>query len=90
MKAKGQLGSEQDWLCLNIADDGVGFDVSAMSQTQARTTGHGYGFIDMRRRVEEFSGTFIFDSEPGKGTRLTALFPMNTEQETLAEGSIRL
>lgn len=76
----------RDELCLRIEDDGIGFEASSISEEQTSVTGHGYGFIDMRRRVEELSGSFAFSSAPGKGTRITALFPLEGKAQVQVNG----
>ena len=56
---------------LAISDDGAGFD-------PAETNG-GRGLAGMRARVEEMGGVLTLDSAPGKGTHLTARFPVYQE-----------
>jgi signal transduction histidine kinase len=51
-----------------VEDDGTGFDVLTEHQ------GH-YGIQIMRERVQSAGGQIYIDSKPGKGTRITALFP---------------
>ncbi|MCI1636234.1 sensor histidine kinase [Bifidobacterium sp.] len=76
----------QERLCLCIEDDGIGFDASTISEEQASTTGHGYGFIDMRRRVEGLSGRFSYSSSIGEGTHLLAVFPLQPESSVMVNG----
>lgn len=57
-------------LQLQIADDGVGFDV----QNKAQTTGH--GLANMRARSEELGGHFEVDSEAGRGTTIFFRLPL--------------
>jgi PAS domain S-box-containing protein len=57
---------------LEIADTGIGFDVSA--------SGAGLGLASMRERVRTVRGELAVTSNPGKGTRVVAVIPYdNTE-----------
>ena len=56
---------------LLIADDGNGFDVS-----QKRD---GVGLRNIRSRMELFDGVVSIYSKPGKGCRLSIVFPVNSE-----------
>jgi DNA-binding NarL/FixJ family response regulator len=53
---------------LSIADDGVGFDVSA-------TRGGGFGLTTMRERARKAGGELAVDSALGRGTRVTLRVP---------------
>lgn len=54
-------------LQIEVADDGTGFDVQAISGTGLR------GLAD---RIEALGGSVEVDSSPGRGTRLTARLPI--------------
>jgi PAS domain S-box-containing protein len=59
-------GTEKS-ICLNIIDDGIGFDpegVSVLSQSPH------WGLLTMKERAASINGELIIDSEPGKGTRI--------------------
>lgn len=56
-------------ICLDVVDDGKGFDVDA-----ALRTGH-RGLQIMRERVEAINGTLAVESVPGNGTRLHLQLP---------------
>jgi len=64
-RSEGQVG-------LSVSDDGVGCD-----PTQILRAG-GLGVINMRERVLQLDGTFEFDSEPGRGTRVKVTVPFRT------------
>ena len=57
-----------DKIQIVIRDDGRGFDLSLV-------TG-GRGLLGMRERIELFGGTINVNSEPGKGTEITATVPL--------------
>jgi signal transduction histidine kinase len=51
-------------VCLEVTDDGGGFDVAALSP--------GYGLGAMRARVEQVGGRLIITSGPDRGTTVRA------------------
>jgi len=55
-----------------VSDDGVGFDVAAL----ARTTNPGLGLMLVRKRLEAIGGTLQITSAPQRGTRLSAVIPL--------------
>ena len=55
-------------LQIEVADDGTGFDVQAISGTGLR------GLAD---RIEALGGSVEVDSSPSRGTRLTARLPID-------------
>jgi signal transduction histidine kinase len=61
-------------LTLVIADDGVGFDATALP-------GDGLGLTSMRERLEPLGGTLKIDSRPGAGTRLKVMVPYRADAE---------
>jgi signal transduction histidine kinase len=61
---------EDTLLRLQVEDDGLGFEPSA--------TAHRGGLIHLRDRVNALGGTLQLVAEPGAGTRVTALLPVDT------------
>lgn len=62
---------------LDVVDNGVGFDPSAVAE---RPAGLGHIGIDaMRSRAAEQGGTLIVDAEPGRGCALSVVLPINDE-----------
>ncbi|SMQ73933.1 Signal transduction histidine kinase [Plantibacter sp. VKM Ac-1784] len=61
-----------DQVVVDIADDGVGFDASAVPEPSS--TG-GYGLRAMRQRIEQLGGRFTVESAPGDGTVIVAQLP---------------
>jgi len=57
---------------LSVVDDGVGFDLNSAEKSA------GLGLINMRERVRQLDGAFAFDSEPGRGTMVTAEVPFKS------------
>jgi signal transduction histidine kinase len=64
-----RLTRSDDRVCLLISDDGVGFD-SNRNEGSA-----GLGLINMRERVSQLNGSFEFESQPGRGTRVRVEVP---------------
>jgi signal transduction histidine kinase len=55
-------------ICVSVRDDGEGFESGA--------GGSGRGLAGMRERIELLGGRIEVDSEPGKGTEITARVPL--------------
>jgi PAS domain S-box-containing protein len=56
-----------------VEDDGEGFDVEAVARA---TPSWGVGLRSMRERAEMLGGTLRLDSEPGEGTRVEIIMPL--------------
>jgi signal transduction histidine kinase len=61
-----------DDLCIEIEDDGCGFDVDAV-WADAQT---GWGLLGIRERTQLLGGTVMIESEPGQGTHVTVRVPI--------------
>ncbi len=59
---------------LAIRDNGVGFDPEA-PRTRNREGG-GFGLINMRERARLLGGELLAQSEPGQGTLVEAILPL--------------
>ena len=62
-------------LVLSVADDGCGFDASAVP---------GVGLGSMRRRAERHGGTLLVEPRPGAGTRVHAQLPLRHDRAACA------
>lgn len=62
---------------LEIQDDGVGFDVAAV--TGSYETRGSLGMVNMRERTELVNGALRLDSAPGKGTKISILVPLTDQ-----------
>jgi len=56
-----------------IEDDGIGFDMVAV--TLSPDSGRGLGLLGMQERVALLGGEFSIDSAPGYGTRISITVP---------------
>lgn len=71
------IPKEPNIALLEIADNGVGFDVEAVNSTYDRRGS--LGMINLRERSELLNGLLHIDSAPGKGTRVQVFIPLNEE-----------
>jgi signal transduction histidine kinase len=55
-------------VALDVRDDGVGFDPSALGQ--------GFGLVAMEQRIAGLAGRLLVESEPGGGTAVSACVPI--------------
>ncbi len=62
-----ELAAENEWLCLEISDDGAGFD--------ARASVPGIGLASMRERVRSIHGMIEILSSPAFGTKIKVRIP---------------
>jgi PAS domain S-box-containing protein len=74
-----ELSQAESRLELVIRDDGVGFEVVS-TQEQAAWRGS-LGLLGMRERVQILGGGLDVKSEPGRGTRIRASFPLGEAPE---------
>jgi signal transduction histidine kinase len=68
------LRSEPEAVCLEISDDGEGFDPKAPPR-------HGVGLASMARRTAEMGGSLEIQSAAGKGTRVVGRIPTSLPAE---------
>ncbi|MBL8062870.1 MAG: GAF domain-containing protein [Anaerolineales bacterium] len=64
---------------LEIADNGVGFDVQAVAQNYDKRSSSSLGMINLRERAELVNGLLNIDSSPGKGTSVQVYIPLTEE-----------
>ncbi len=69
------IPKDPDILLLEIADNGVGFDVSAV--TNAYEKRGSLGMVNLRERTDLINGLLHVDSAPGKGTRVRIFIPLS-------------
>ena len=67
-RARVRVQEADGWVEATVEDDGGGFDEFA--------THDGFGLLGMRERVDLRSGALTIDSEPGRGSRIVARFPV--------------
>jgi signal transduction histidine kinase len=74
-----ELSQSESVLELVVRDDGVGFDV-VPTQEQAVRPGR-LGLLGMAERAQLLGGSLHVKSEPGRGTRICASFPLSKVSE---------
>jgi len=68
---------EKEIALLEIVDDGLGFDVDAV--TRAYDKRGSLGMVNLRERAELVSGLLQIDSAPGKGTKVQVYIPLSED-----------
>lgn len=64
---------------LEIVDNGVGFDIKAMSQSYDQRANSSLGMVNLRERAELVNGLFQMDSALGKGTKVQVYIPLTED-----------
>jgi signal transduction histidine kinase len=73
----GFLPKDKEIALLEIADDGVGFDVESVNKSYDKRGS--LGMINLRERAELVNGLLHIDSAPGKGARVRVFIPLTEE-----------
>ena len=68
------LESSDGGVCIDITDDGIGFDLSS-----THGVGASLGIVGMQERVRLVEGRFSLMSRPGQGTRVGVWVPVTRE-----------
>lgn len=71
------LRRQPDIVQLEIADDGVGFDVNATMKSYDKRGS--LGMINLRERTELVNGLLNIESAPGRGTKIQVYIPLTEE-----------
>jgi len=71
--------ADEQWVTLEIKDDGQGFDAARTDQAMGRQKG--LGLVSMHERVNTVGGYLTIESTPGVGTRIFAKLPLSKEVE---------
>jgi two-component system sensor histidine kinase UhpB len=67
------LTQDHEYICLEVIDDGIGFDTSQQHS--------GLGIFGMHERAALLGGTVFIQSQPGQGTTIRALLPLPASKE---------
>lgn len=84
IKIRGCM-EEDRTVCLTVEDDGVGIDDETLRHIldgSIRSQGSGYGIRNVNARIQMMFGEeygLFYESEVGKGTRITIRFPLREE-----------
>ena len=64
-------------ICMQIQDDGQGMEENALEIARGNNR---LGLFGMQERAELLGGVLSIDSTPGKGTRITVILPIGSEE----------
>jgi signal transduction histidine kinase len=64
---------------LEIADNGLGFDVKAMSEAYDKRANSSLGMVNLRERAELINGLLQLDSALGHGTKVLVYIPLTED-----------
>jgi signal transduction histidine kinase len=64
---------------LEIADNGVGFDVKSITEAYDKRSSSSLGMVNLRERSELVNGLLQIDSAPGKGTKVLVYIPLTED-----------
>nr|MBP7322043.1 PAS domain S-box protein [Deltaproteobacteria bacterium] len=73
-RARISLRKGGERLCLEVRDNGRGFNIDSTSTSRSEEAG--FGLTSMKERTRFFGGTFTLESFPGKGTTVRACWPL--------------
>jgi two-component system NarL family sensor kinase len=76
------LHEKDDELRLAIEDNGKGFD----TELALRSSDTSVGLLSIGRRVRATAGRFVLESRPGRGTRVTAAWPLGVTMRVVENG----
>ncbi|MBE3144395.1 MAG: PAS domain S-box protein, partial [Planctomycetes bacterium] len=65
---------------ITVEDNGVGFDVEAISAVKDPAKG-GFGLFNIRERLDQIGGSVIINARAGKGTRITLTAPVEKQEK---------
>jgi signal transduction histidine kinase len=68
-------------MLVKVEDDGVGIDESRLNP-HLRSTTSGFGLFSIRERLHYLGGRVEVESEPGRGTRVTLMVPLQHTQKS--------
>lgn len=78
-RAHVRLQREGRDIAITVADNGVGFDMTENLASMGRAGG--FGIFNVQQRIEYLGGRFMIDSQPGQGSRVTIIVPLELPGE---------
>ena len=73
--AQLSVRTDNKMLMIRVKDNGVGFNLSDLGLTGLNN--FSYGLYNVQQRIENIGGKFAVESEPGKGTTVTLMVPLD-------------
>ena len=75
--------AKENQLCIQVEDNGVGFDIEKWNMQVKEEGGHPrVGIMNIQRLIKNLYGDsygLTVESKPGQGTRIELLLPLTTE-----------
>jgi PAS domain S-box-containing protein len=78
-RAKVSVRAKDKWICIEVGDDGSGFDTSELDYTGG--DGECFGFFSIQQRLHPLGGHLHVEAQRGRGTRVTLMAPLKIEGE---------
>ena len=75
-----RLQRKEGLLTVQIEDDGKGFDIPPSNPPI--NSDKGFGLFNIYERLDHIGGVLLIHSEPGRGTRVTLVFPLTADSRT--------
>jgi PAS domain S-box-containing protein len=75
--AQVAIGRKENRFYLTVEDHGVGFDCAGFADGGSWESG--FGLFNIRERIKRLGGEVIFESAPGRGTRVTLWLTLQAE-----------
>jgi signal transduction histidine kinase len=79
-KAKVFICRIQKAIQITVEDNGVGFNVEAISAAKDPAKG-GFGLFNIRERLDQIGGSVIINARAGKGTLITLTAPIEKQEK---------
>ena len=81
-----QLHRLADWLVIEVSDNGIGFQTEQVLEALGHVNEEKrhFGLYMMRDRIEEAGGCWELQSKSGKGTTVSARFPLANPGGTIS------
>jgi PAS domain S-box-containing protein len=76
-KAKVTIAKKEDQIQINMRDDGIGFDLTAVGRGMSKRGA--FGLFSIRERLEPLGGQMKVASKLGQGTQVTLVGPLKSE-----------
>lgn len=73
-----------DWIQIEVSDQGRGFDASQLLAQGSRLSG--FGLFSIEQRLAYLGGQIQLESSPGQGARITLVVPAALQAQRLSQG----
>ncbi len=78
--ASVSMRRDEDVLCIEVRDEGEGFDMASAGQHDVTALSSKFGLFSIRERMNALGGRFELRSAPGQGTTATLTLPLAPEE----------